>query len=73
MRKLRDREGSKMKKFQKAEGICSGCGNRAIFRVEDLGIGSYEFWGAKGTNHDYQWISSCCSEAPKGEVEEIER
>lgn len=60
-----------MKKTDRARGICSGCGEKAVFRVEDFGIGSYEFWGSRGTHHDWQWISFCCSEAPKGEVEEL--
>ena len=36
----------------------SGCEHDIIVdfdaHVEDYGIGSYEFWGAKGFHHDYQ-------------------
>lgn len=29
--------------------------------IIDEGIGSYEYWGARGTHHDYQLASTCCS------------
>ena len=47
-----------------AKGICSECNKEANFKLEDFGIGTYEFWGAVGTNHDYQWISECCEAPP---------
>ena len=53
-------------------GICEACGKEANFKIEDFGIGAYEFWGAKGTHHDYQWISECCEAAPEEGTLEID-
>jgi len=41
-------------------GICSDCGDACTAVVRDFGIRSYEFWGARGTHHDYQQVSPCC-------------
>lgn len=40
--------------------ICKECGEECVIIVVDEGIGSYEFWGANGTHHDYREVSSCC-------------
>lgn len=37
-------------KYGNAEYIASGV---ALYSVYDEGIGSYEYWGAKGTHHEY--------------------
>lgn len=42
------------------EGICAECGEECFAKTIDNGIGGYEFWGAKGTHHDYQVVSNCC-------------
>lgn len=38
-------------------GYCNTCKTRVPIKWEDWGIGAYEFWGQKGTNHD--WIAVC--------------
>jgi len=52
-----------------AIGECSRCKQHTAFRLVDHGIGSYEFWGERGTHHDYQWESECCEAPPQGEVD----
>ena len=43
-------------------GICDECGEECEFYMEDVGIGSYEYWGAPGV--DVQWVEiSCCCDA----------
>ena len=39
---------------------CAECCDECTPRVSDEGIGNYEFWGAKGTDHNYQLKSDCC-------------
>jgi hypothetical protein len=41
-------------------GICSECGEECTGVAVDEGIGAYEFWGAKGVQHDWRWASPCC-------------
>ena len=40
--------------------ICADCKEECKVVLEDFGIGPYEYWGAKGTHHDYQAVSDCC-------------
>ena len=42
--------------------ICSHCGHECDLIEVDNGIGSYEFWGARGVHHDYDAVSDCCGE-----------
>ena len=43
-------------------GTCMDCGEECDFYMEDMGIGSYEYWGAKGV--DVHWVEvSCCCDA----------
>ena len=42
--------------------ICSHCGHECELIEVDNGIGSYEFWGARGVHHEYETVSSCCEE-----------
>lgn len=42
-------------------GICDSCGEECTATVVDEGIGPYEFWGSKGTHHDYHVCSPCCN------------
>ena len=42
------------------EGICSECGEICKVITIDEGIGDYEYWGARGTHHDYVQVSDCC-------------
>ncbi len=42
---------------------CTECGEPCNASWEDFGIGSYEFWGQKCTQTDWQFVSDCC-EAP---------
>lgn len=45
------------------EGTCPACNKKTKCHVEDFGIGSFEFWGARGVHHDYVLVSNCCREA----------
>lgn len=48
-------------------GICESCGEACTARVVDMGIGAYEYWGAREVHHDYQVVSPCCdAEVVKG-------
>jgi hypothetical protein len=58
-----------MRRPSHGKGVCSECKQPAEFSLEDFGIGAYEFWGARGTHHDWQWVSECCEASPDGEVE----
>lgn len=40
--------------------ICSECKREADGHACDFGIGPVEFWGAKSTDSDVQWVSTCC-------------
>lgn len=42
-------------------GICDSCGDSCSATMQDMGIGSYEFWGSRGVHHDWQALSPCCS------------
>lgn len=39
---------------------CTECGEECSIKVIDEGIGSYEFWGARGIHVDKRTVSSCC-------------
>ena len=41
-------------------GICVSCGRKVTPAWVDEGIGPYEFWGDKGTHHDWRCESPCC-------------
>lgn len=41
-------------------GTCTECGEQAVGTVVDFGIGSYEFWGAPGTDIQLCLVSQCC-------------
>lgn len=43
------------------EGWCECCGQACHGITVDNGIGSYEYWGSKGTHHQYDIESSCCN------------
>jgi hypothetical protein len=42
--------------------FCGACGCHCEIRIEDFGIGSYEYWGFKGVHKDLRVISKCCEE-----------
>lgn len=42
------------------DGFCSECGEPANGKWEDNGIGSYEYFGARGHHVDWRWGSECC-------------
>jgi hypothetical protein len=49
-------------------GICVSCGREVTPEWVDEGIGPYEFWGDKGTHHDWCCKSPCCgAEVVEGE------
>lgn len=43
--------------------LCSDCGKECEVIWIDVGIGPFEFWGAKGVDRSFQCVSLCC-EAP---------
>ena len=45
---------------------CSECKQLCVPTLVDLGIGPYEYWGQKGNDVSYQWLSNCC----EAEIEE---
>lgn len=54
------------------EGWCPSCGGeRKRGEWEDMGIGAYEYWGAKGTHHDWQLVCPDCGEIME-DVEEVD-
>lgn len=44
-------------------GFCSYCDARVSAHIEDHGIGPYEFWGERGTHHDYVPCCDICGES----------
>ena len=44
-------------------GKCTECGEECNTIIIDYGIGSYEYWGAKGVDIQIEAVSDCC-EAP---------
>lgn len=40
--------------------FCDDCNEECGTEWVDLGIGPYEFWGARGNHTDYQEVSDCC-------------
>ena len=42
-------------------GICSDCKEPCEVIIVDSGIGSYEYWGAKGTDVQLEAVSNCCN------------
>ena len=42
--------------------FCKSCNKEVSAHQEDWGIGAYEFWGAKGTQHIYVWVCDECEE-----------
>lgn len=44
----------------KCDDLCQACGQPSDTHEEDVGIGDYEFWGARGTHVDWQVFSDCC-------------
>ena len=41
-------------------GYCDECGQECYGVLRDDGIGSYEYWGSRGTHHDWVAVSNCC-------------
>jgi len=41
-------------------GICDCCGEACSAVPVDVGIGPYEYWGARGNHVDIQLLSPCC-------------
>lgn len=40
--------------------FCSECKQEAEPVQRDFGVGSYEYWGAKGNHQKLRWVSECC-------------
>ena len=43
-------------------GICEACGEACEAKIEDQGIGPYEFWGQPGNDVRLVAVSSCCED-----------
>lgn len=41
-------------------GVCKECGQECRPVRRDFGIGPYEYWGSRGVDTNYQWVSPCC-------------
>ncbi len=41
---------------------CAFCGKECDTKEVDFGIGSYEFWGARGVDIQLCEVSSCCED-----------
>lgn len=41
-------------------GYCAECGDHVQGVAVDMGIGAYEYWGARGVDTDIQFLSPCC-------------
>lgn len=39
---------------------CNECKKEVHFHTEDWGIGAYEYWGARGTHHEYVQVCDEC-------------
>ena len=39
---------------------CSECLKPCKDVQRDFGIGAYEYWGASGSDSNWQWVSACC-------------
>jgi hypothetical protein len=40
---------------------CEDCeATDPLMILMDFGIGPYEFWGARGSHHDWTWVTQCC-------------
>ena len=44
-------------KRETGTAFCNNCNQQVQYHIEDWGIGAYEFWGARGTHHD--WVAVC--------------
>lgn len=44
------------------EGHCRNCGKPCRAILVDMGIGPYEFWGARGVDKRMVPVSPCCEE-----------
>jgi hypothetical protein len=58
-------------------GYCADCGEACMATVIDEGIGSYEYWGAKGVDIRLVEVSPCCEaevldEPPEEDEDESE-
>ena len=53
------------------EAVCGCCGEDCLPMLEDVGIGDYEFWGAKCRDKRMEWVSDCCK-APLMDKEDEE-
>lgn len=42
-------------------GYCANCGEECVGISVDNGIGPYEYFGSKGTHHQWDIESSCCN------------
>lgn len=44
-------------KRETGTAFCDSCKQEVHYHLEDWGIGAYEYWGARGTHHD--WVRVC--------------
>jgi hypothetical protein len=52
--------------------ICSECKKSCKEAYRDFGYGLTEYWGAKSSHHNWQWVSACCDGDLIYELEEVE-
>lgn len=44
------------------KGICANCGFECEVIVIDVGIGAYEYWGAREVDSRLEVVSDCCED-----------
>lgn len=54
------------------DGYCSECGKACKEVKRNFGIGAYEYWGATGSQDNWQWVSHCCDGDVVASLDELE-
>ncbi len=57
---------------KRMDGFCSECKKPCQEVERDFGIGAYEYWGATGSHHNWQWVSECCDGDVVDSLDELE-
>ena len=52
--------GGKCQAPKEGQLVCEDCHGACEGTYVDFGIGTYEFWGAKGVDRQVAWASECC-------------
>lgn len=55
-----------------SDGFCSECKKPCREVKRNFGIGAYEYWGATGSQDNWQWVSHCCDGDVVASLDELE-